>query len=119
MPKSRLALLSVVLALGCRAAAERSPRNAEVEDYLASYAKEYQRLSYASSLAEWESNTHIVEGDSTNAIRTRHANEELARFVGSTENIAKIKGFLEHPDRLSPLQRRELEVMLYFAAEKP
>src|SRR5215210_4720888 len=97
-------LLSLVVMLACRADAERVPGNPEVENYLAGYAQEYQRLNYASALAEWESNTHIVEGDSSNAARTRRANEELARFVGSAENIGRIRGYLGHRDRLTPLQ---------------
>jgi peptidyl-dipeptidase A len=116
---SPLLVLALVLLLGWRADAESPRGNPEVDAYLASYAKEYQRLSYASAQAEWASNTHIVEGDSTNAVRTRQANEALARFVGSAENIGKIQRFLSRKDQLTPLQIRELEVMLYFAAEKP
>ena len=105
--------------VGCRADAQPGGGNPEVEAYLASYAKQYQRLSYASAEAEWASNTRIVEGDSSNAVRTRQANEALARFVGSAENIGKIQQFLSRKDQLTPLQVRELEVMLYLAAEKP
>jgi peptidyl-dipeptidase A len=119
MPKNVLVLLSLLALLGCGATAERPPRNPELEHFLATYGREYQRLSYASALAEWESNTHIVEGDSSNAIRTRRANEALARFVGSSENIARIQRFLQQRDGLSSLEARELEVMLYLAAEKP
>jgi hypothetical protein len=108
MPIARPVLLLVVLAIACRADAERMPRNTEVENYLAGYSKEYQRLNHASALAEWESNTHIVAGDSSNALRTRRANEQLAHFVGSAENITRIKGYLEHRDRLTPLQARQL-----------
>lgn len=109
----------LTLLAGCRAAAERPSPNREVQEYLSGYNRQYQRLSYTSSLAEWQSNTHIVEGDSSNALRTRRANEELARFVGSAENIGRIKGFLQHRDRLTPIEARQLEVMLYLAAEKP
>jgi peptidyl-dipeptidase A len=114
----RIALFLFV-ALLARQVDAQQPESSEVENYLAAYNKEYQRLYYASNLAEWASNTHIVEGDSTNAVRTRRANEELARFVGSAENITRIRGFLARRDRLSPLQARELQVMLYLAAEKP
>jgi peptidyl-dipeptidase A len=114
-----IALVALTVLLGCRADAAPVPTNPEVEAYLASYSKEYQRLSYASALAEWQANTRIVEGDTTNVMRTRRANEALARFVGSTENINRIKGYLNERDRLTPLQARTLEVMLYFAAEKP
>jgi peptidyl-dipeptidase A len=104
--------------LGCQAGggAAAAP---ELDRYLTDYVKQYQRLSYESQLAEWASNTHIVEGDSTNAVRTRRANEALARFVGSNENIARIREYLQDSTRLSPLHRRQLEVMLYMAAEKP
>jgi peptidyl-dipeptidase A len=119
MSPSRLALLPLVVLLACRADAKPAAQKPELDAYLAGYAKEYQRLNYGSALAEWESNTHIVEGDSTNALRTKRANEALARFVGSADNIAKIKGYLEHRGGLSPLHARELEVMLYLAAEKP
>ena len=116
---SPLLVIGLGLLLGCRADAQRGRGNPELDAYLASYAREYQRLSYASSEAEWASNTRIVEGDSSNAVRTRKANEALARFVGSAENISKIQRFLSQKGQLTPLQVRELEVMLYLAAEKP
>ncbi len=95
------------------------PARTAVEEYLESYAGEYQRLGYESGLAQWESNTRIVQGDSTNAIRTRRAAEALARFVGSVENIERIRSFLAERDRLTPLQIRQLETMLYAAADQP
>jgi peptidyl-dipeptidase A len=118
MSTCRLAPLTLLL-LACQTGGARPASNPEVQAYLADYTKEYQRLSYASALAEWESNTRIVEGDSSNAVRTRRANEALARFVGSNANIERIRGYLKERNRLSPLQARELEVMLYFAADKP
>ena len=118
MPLHRLAPFALLL-LACQAGGAGTTPSPELQSYLGRYSTEYQRLSNASALAEWESNTRIVEGDSTNAVRTRHANEALAKFVGSNENIEKIRGFLKDKDRLSPLQVRELEMMLYFAAEKP
>ncbi|HEU4680204.1 MAG TPA: M2 family metallopeptidase [Gemmatimonadales bacterium] len=119
MRTHRSILLPALSLLACQPGGARPDGNPAARAFLADYATEYQRLNYASALAEWESNTRIVEGDSSNAIRTRRANEALARFVGSNENIAKIRGFLSERDRLSPLQERELEMMLYFAAEKP
>jgi peptidyl-dipeptidase A len=119
MTRPPLIVFALGILLGCRADAQSGRQNPELDTYLASYSKEYQRLSYASEQAEWESNTRIVEGDSTNAMRTRRANEALARFVGSAENISTIKRFLAQRDQLTPVQVRELEVMLYLAAEKP
>ena len=102
------------VAVACNSGVRR-----EVDSYLAEYGQTYRLLTTASSLAEWESNTHIVEGDTINAARTRAANEALAQFVGSVANIDKIRGYLGQRDRLTPLQVRQLEVMLFRAAEKP
>lgn len=87
--------------------------------YLTAYDSTYQRLYYEASLAEWASNTHIVEGDTTNAARTRGANEALAAFVGSVDNIERIRGWLQQSDGLDPVTVRRLEAMLYAAADKP
>lgn len=108
------ALLLIGLLTGCGP----SVRD-QVEAYLRQYGERYQQLFYASQQAEWQSNTHIIEGDSTNAIRTRRANEALARFVGSVANIDQIRRYLTQKDRLDPLQARQLEVMLYNAAAQP
>ena len=78
---------------------------------------EYQRLSYEWSEADWASNTHIVEGDSMNAVRTRAAHEAYLAFVGSTENINAVRGYIAQRDQLAPLQVRQLERMLYDAAQ--
>jgi peptidyl-dipeptidase A len=92
---------------------------ADLQRYLSGYEREYQRLYYNSALAEWESNTRIIPGDSTNARRTKAANEALARFVGSVENISRIRAFLAQRGAFTPLQVRRLETMLYNAANAP
>ena len=111
--------LLILVLLACEAGSADTRANPELEDYLARFAKQYQRLTYESQLAEWQSNTHIVEGDSTNAVRTRRANEALARFVGGSDNITRIRGYLKDREELTPAQVRQLEMMLYLAAEKP
>lgn len=94
-------------------------RRAEVESYLESYDSTFKRLYYASQLAQWASNTHIVAGDSTNAVRSRETGLALSRFVGSIENINRIKGYLTHRSELDPIQLRRLEIMQYYAADAP
>jgi peptidyl-dipeptidase A len=91
----------------------------EVDGYLTEYAETYRQLVTESQHAEWASNTRIVEGDSTNAARTKQANEALAAFVGGVDNIERIRGYLTQASRLRPIQRRQLEVMLYNAANSP
>jgi peptidyl-dipeptidase A len=91
----------------------------EVQTYLEAYGRKYQELYYAASLAEWASNTKIVEGDSSNAVATKAAKEELARFTGSVHNIEKSRGYLQQRDRVSPQQVLQLEAILYAAADNP
>ena len=113
--KGHSALVIYVLVLGgCQTDLQH-----EVSDYMTRYADKMQGLYYESSEAEWASNTHIVEGDTTNSVRTRRANEALAAFVGSPENIERIRHFLDNSERLTTLQVRQLEAMLYAAANQP
>ena len=125
--RARFASLSLLTLLaGCTPMTQKSPSvpsavavQSDAQPYLDSYAAELQRLYYASTLAEWASNTRIVEGDSTNARRTKAANEAYAAFVGSVENIERIRGYLARKHLLTPIQVRQLEAMLYAAANQP
>ncbi|NVO84068.1 M2 family metallopeptidase [Hymenobacter terrestris] len=89
------------------------------ETYLTYYSGEYQRLYTASAEAEWRSNTHIVPGDTANAGATARANERMAAFTGSTENITRLRQLLEHQVELTDLQVKQLETALYNAANSP
>jgi peptidyl-dipeptidase A len=91
----------------------------EAEEFLASYSKDYQRLYTQSSEAEWRSNTHIVAGDSTNAVATARANEAFAAFNGSAENINRLRELLEHKAELKPIVVKQLQTALYNAAGSP
>lgn len=91
----------------------------EARQFIDAYTNKYQKLYYNTSLAEWASNTHIVKGDSSNAIATRKAKEALASFTGSEENIKKIQKFLKQKEKLTDLQVRQLKTMLYKAADNP
>jgi peptidyl-dipeptidase A len=91
----------------------------EAQAFLAAYNLEYQKLGYESAEAEWRSNTHIVEGDTTNAHRTRTANEALAAFTGSEKNIETARRLLVTRSQLSDLVVKQLEKVLYMAANNP
>lgn len=91
----------------------------EAARFLAQWQRDYQRLYYEAQQADWASNTRIVEGDSTNAVRTRRAREALSAYVGSTATVERVRGFLAQRDRLDELQVRQLERILYMAAEAP
>jgi peptidyl-dipeptidase A len=91
----------------------------EADRFLAAYTAEWQRLYYADALAQWESNTRIVEGDTTNAARTRRTGEALAAFLGRAETVTTVRRLLERRAELTPLQARQLDRILYLAAGAP
>ncbi|SFQ52941.1 M2 family metallopeptidase [Hymenobacter arizonensis] len=92
---------------------------AQAEQFLAGYNAEYVRLYTASAEAEWRSNTRIVPGDTANSGATTRANQRMAAFTGSTENIQKLRELLEHKTDLTELQTKQLETALYNAANNP
>lgn len=111
-----LFILIALLSIGCETSDKWQKK---VQTFIDDYSQKYQQLYYASSLAEWESNTRIVEGDSSNAIATRQANEALANFTGSIQNITTIQEYLKKRDKLLPLQIKQLKTMLFLAANNP
>ncbi|MCB1050738.1 MAG: M2 family metallopeptidase, partial [Acidobacteria bacterium] len=98
---------------------ETAPIQKEVDTYLAQYTQTYLDLYYKSALAEWDANTKIIDGDDSNQKKVEAANEAMAQFTGSTENIEKTRAFLAKKDQLSALQVRQLEAILYAAANNP
>ncbi len=96
----------------------KSPEQ-KAQAFVDSYTKTYQKLYYDASLAEWAVNTHIVEGDTTNAYNSRKAQEAMAAFTGSTENIQMARDFLKDRAKLSDLLARQLDAILYEAANNP
>jgi peptidyl-dipeptidase A len=91
----------------------------EAQAYLDAYSAKLKELYTASQLAEWASNTHIVEGDETNKLRTTAANEAKAAFTGSVENIETSREFLARRSELAPLQALQMEKILFAAASNP
>ena len=122
-----VSLLPILVALlsACQAGTKEAASGASsglraaCDEYLGRYATEYHRLKTAANEADWVSQTHIVEGDTTNEQRTRAAEEAMAAFAGSTENIEKTRGFLAHEAELSPLQKKELKAILFNAGSSP
>lgn len=120
-----VAALPVCIVLACRTETANVPAEAkrpvqeECDAYLRAYGDRYRALRTVSSEADWISQTHIVEGDPTNEQRTRAAQEALAAFTGSTENIEKSKGYLSRSAELSSLEKRQLDAVLFNAGGSP
>jgi len=104
---------------GCASPRKDAKLEAEVRQYLEGYNATYQELSAASNEAQWASNTHIVEGDDTNAKNTQAADEALAAFTGSVENIETARKYLGRRDELSDLAVRQLERIVFLAGDNP
>ena len=104
------------LLLACSSSEKRQK---EAQTFIDDYSAKLKELYYAASEAEWALNTKIVEGDSTNAVAARKTKEALSAFTGSTENINKARAFLQHKNELLPLQAKQLEKILYAAANNP
>ena len=90
-----------------------------VQRFIDRYAAKFVELEYAEAEAQWALNTRIVEGDKTNAERARMTGEAKAAFTGSVENIENCRDFLRYKDQLKPLQIKQLERILYMAANNP
>ncbi len=98
---------------------DHSKLRAEVDSFLTAYTAQYQRLNYASAQAEWELNTHIVEGDTITSKKAEEANEAFAQFTGSTVNIKSAQRYLKEKEKLKDLQIRQLDAILYAAGANP
>tara|TARA_B100001109_G_scaffold254572_1_gene254606 strand:- start:10863 stop:12662 length:1800 start_codon:yes stop_codon:yes gene_type:complete len=116
--KNLLAILLVAIVFVACNQEPKKEKELTVQEFLINYNKEYQKLYYAASEAQWKLNTYIVEDDTTTAQLSKDAEEALANFLGSKENIEKSKQYLNEPE-LTEIQRRQLETILYNAGNNP
>ncbi len=116
--KKRIVLIVLPLALfaGC---GDRQAQQSDVQAFIDRYTKEFVQLYTDQSEGQWKSLTEIREGDSANVIRARNADEAMAAFSGSKENIERARAFLDRPESLTDIQKRQLEQILYAAANSP
>lgn len=111
---------AILLLTGLGACRSLNPEmQRELDAFLTGYTQTYQKLYTASSEAQWLSNIDIKEGDSTHAIETRKAGEAMAAFTGSDTVINQAKHFLSFREELTPIQIKQLETILFNAANNP
>ncbi len=115
----KLAFLASVLGFFIACTNDSQKHQQEVQNYLDGYNNKYKELYTASSEGQWSVQTHIVEGDTTNAYNSRVADEAMAKFTGSKGNIDTATNFLKWKSELTPLQVKELEKILFLAAGNP
>lgn len=114
-----LAFSMLLSACGTNSSSDNSAIQKEVQTFLDGYNKDYQKYLTASSEGQWILNTHIVEGDSTASKAAAKADEAYAAFTGSKEVIEKTQNYLKEKAKLTPLQARQLEVILFTAGNNP
>jgi len=123
MKKTILIFAILMSVMSCKNETEKKETTTvskeDVQAFLDEYTASYTKLYYDSSLAEWDANTKIVAGDTTNAYNVQKANEAFAKFTGSTDVIEKTRKFLESKDDLDIVQVRQLNTILYAAANNP
>ena len=108
--------LTILSFIGCT---DSSELQNEVQTYLDDYNKEFQKYLYEWNKGEWALNTYIVEGDTVTSMLAKDAQEAYAKFTGSKENIDKATKYLEQKDKLTDLQVKQLNRILYMAASNP
>ncbi len=109
-------LIALFLIWGCQS---QQKVKKKAQQFLDDYNKKYQKLYYESAKAQWVANTKIVEGDTTRSARAKRAKKAFSRFTGSKENIKQAKKFLNKKNKLKDIQVKQLEKILYQAADKP
>ncbi|MEO8398288.1 MAG: M2 family metallopeptidase, partial [Ignavibacteriaceae bacterium] len=114
---STLILSLIIFLFGC--SNQKEDLQNEVQAYLDSYNKTYQKLYTSDAEAQWKLNTKIIEGDTLAQTQAQKTGEKIADFTGSKENIDKSKKYLELKDQLTETQVRELKRILYLAGNNP
>lgn len=109
----------ILLAVLCITACNTNPGDAalqkQAQAFLDSFNTDYVKVYTAYSEAQWASNTKIVEGDSTNAMAEQKAGQAFSDFAGSNHIVDEVQRFLKDKEKLSPLQARQLEAILFNA----
>ena len=121
-----LAALACLCISGCNsdgdkavsATAERD-LSAEAQSFIDAYTATYIDLYAVSGEAQWLANTLIIDGVDRIDNMVNLASEVMSRHTGSVTAIEKTRSFLEQRDQLTPIQVKQLERILYIAADNP
>ncbi len=90
-----------------------------VQVFLDHYNSTYQQLATISNEAQWKTNTYIKKDDSITGKDNDAAAKALADFTGSQEIIDRVLSYLKLKEVLTELQNKELNAILYAAANNP
>ncbi len=114
-----LACLAIVWASCGPNESEKTKIQQETAQFLASYTQEFLEKYAQVTEAQWKANIEIIPGDTTNMTLAKQADEAMARFTGSTEIIEEARRLLSYKDQLNYIDVKQLETILYMAANNP
>lgn len=112
-------LLSMIVVFCTKQEASNEELQKQAQSYLDSYSDEYQKLYYASAEAEWKANTYIIDGDTETEKLVQETGEAFSKFTGSKSVIDTVQYFLASKEKLTPLQVRQFNAILYNAGRNP
>ncbi len=119
MKKLIITIVCFFTLFGCSDNSKKEDLQNEVQSYLMGYNLQFQKLLISSNEAQWKLNTMIIEGDTITTKIATETGEAFAKFTGSKTNIEKAKTFLNSKDQLTPLQIKQLEIILFMAGSSP
>ena len=97
------------------ASAANSPPEA-VRQFLEMYSSLYRAVRYEAQKAEWAASTDVTPEHIAGRIA---AGKALASMAGNPYVIERSREFLKRPDRLKPIETRQLKKILLNASEAP
>ena len=106
----------LLLIAACKPSSNNEVSQKEAQAFLDSFNTEYVKVYTVYTEAQWTTNTHIVTGDSTNAVAEKATGKMFSDFAGNKLMVDRIQYFLKQKDNLTALQVRELNAALYQAA---
>lgn len=116
--RSFFILLSILLGIACKVGGDKNLTSSS-SLFIETYTQQYKDLYLAASEAEWLANTYILEGDTVTDRKLEKANQAFSDFSGSKEVIENARKFLEQKDKLDKTTVRQLNAILYAAANNP
>ena len=93
--------------------------NARAQQFIDRYTAEYVQLYASEQAAQWRSNIEIIPNDTSNTYLAQKADEAMAAFSGSRAVIDSARFFLAQKKSLTRLQQKQIEAILYAAANNP
>ncbi len=103
---------------GSMAATSQRPPSSpeEVRQFLEMYSSALNAVRYEVQKAEWAASTDVTPEHDGGRIA---AGKAFAAFVGNPYVIERVREYLKQPDRLTPLDERQLRKILLIASESP